>query len=57
MEAITILILDAVILWLEVSFVIILLCWGAAAIIPARWPGRWQRHVVAPCPSSLAALF
>lgn len=57
MEKAVILILDAVSLWLIVSFLIILVCSIAAPIIETRWPGWWQRHIAAPCPPSLETLF
>lgn len=57
MEGMLILILDAIIFWLIVSFVIVLVCLIIAPVIAARWPGWWARHIAAPCPPSLEAIF
>ncbi len=42
--------LGLVTIWLSISILAIATGWYAAAIIPARWPDWWERHIVAPYP-------
>ncbi len=50
-------IFDCLAIWLSAGGFFIIVGWGVAIIVSARWPDWWQRHIVAPCPPSLEALF